>query len=97
MTNEKMNKSHQQKKLRRWQNEQAFIFDHNFQNCLAEVEREKWEMAISFAGGSIADVAMDCGLSGIPKGAKVLWGKSAQGALDVYRRWKNSKKNNSRK
>lgn len=84
-------KAMQQKILRVQQNEKAFIFDQNFQNCLAEVARERWEAAISFADGNVVDAAIDCGLSGIPKGAKALWGKSAQGALDVYRRWNNKK------
>lgn len=93
----KMSKSHQtqsqsQKTLRQKRNEQAFLFDPQLTRCLGAVERDAWEEAISFSGGNVANAADECGLKDIPKGAKVLWGRSAEEALGIYRRWQKQNK-----
>jgi hypothetical protein len=81
-----------QKRLRQRRNERAFIFDKDLERCLGAADREDWELAISLFGGNVADAATDCGLEGIPKNAKVLWGKSAEEALSTYRRWQRKKR-----
>lgn len=90
-----MSKSHQtqsQKTLRQKRNEQAFLFDPQLTQCFGAVEREAWEETISFLGGNVADAANECGLKNIPRGAKVLWGRSAGEALEIYRRWQKQKR-----
>jgi len=85
-------RSEQQRQLRQRRAEHAFIFDKDVNRCLANVDREDWEDAISMAGGNVSDAAADCGVEGIPKSAKVLWGKSADEASSIYRRWQKRRK-----
>jgi hypothetical protein len=80
-------RSRQQRDLRRRRGERAFLFDKELSRCLGEVAREEWEDAISLCGGDVADAALLCGVPGIPKGARALWGQSAEEALGTYRRW----------
>ena len=72
--------------------EAAFVFDKDITECLGRVDREDWEFAISATSGNIVQAAKLCGLSDIPKGAKALWGKSAEEARGIYRRWQKKKK-----
>jgi hypothetical protein len=65
----------------------AFLLDKDLSRCLAEVDREEWEWALSSCGGDVADAAHQCGLDDVPPGAKALWGRSAEQARDTYRRW----------
>ncbi len=69
----------------------AFLFTPEGQ-LLAEVERDTWEFAISVANGDVVSAAEACGLQAIPKGAKALWGRSAEAAWSTYRRWHNRKR-----
>ncbi|OGP10345.1 MAG: hypothetical protein A2048_00845 [Deltaproteobacteria bacterium GWA2_45_12] len=89
----KQNKSERQRLLRQRRNERPFLFDPQFTRCLGAAEREIWEEAISFSGGDVTEAAEECGLKDIPRGTKVLWGRSAEEALGTYRRWQkqNSK------
>jgi hypothetical protein len=90
----KKRSSQEQKHFRRRRNERAFLFDKEYAQCIGEVDREKWELAISIHGGDVARAALECGIPDVPKGAKTLWGRSAEEALATYRRWK--KKETSR-
>ena len=81
------NRSAGQRELRRRRGERAFLFDKGLSRCLAELEREEWEWALSSCGGDTVLAAHQCGLGGAPPGAKALWGRSAEEALDTYRRW----------
>ena len=94
-----MRASHQhqlrQKQLRKQHGERAFIFTAALNRCFGDVEREDWEWAIADAGGSVAEAAVDCGLTGVPRDAKALWGKSAEAARDTYRAWQ--RKNNGKR
>lgn len=84
-------RSRQQRQLRRRRGERAFLFDPDLTRCLGEVEREEWEFAISICGGDVAAAAAECGLAGVPRGARALWGSSAEEALGIYRRWQKKK------
>ena len=75
--------------------ERALIFTADLNRCFGDVEREDWEWAIADAGGSVPDAAVDCGLTGVPRDAKALWGKSAEAARDTYRAWQ--RKNNGKR
>jgi hypothetical protein len=79
--------SQQQKELRRRRGERAFLFDKDLQQCLGEVDRNDWELAIAVAGGGVADAAAECGIADIQRSGKVLWGTSAEEAVAIYRRW----------
>jgi len=85
-------RSEQQRQLRQRRAERAFIFDKDVSRCLATVDREDWEDAISMAGGNVSDAPAGCGIECIPKSAKVLWDKSAEEASSIYRRWLNRRK-----
>jgi hypothetical protein len=80
-------RSAEQRKLRQRQGERAFLFDKDLSRCLAGVDRDEWEWALSSCGGDVAEAAHQCGLDGVPPGAKALWGRSAEEARDTYRRW----------
>ena len=84
-------KSRRQKKRRKARDEYAFIFTSDLRECLAVVEREDWEEAITFAGGNPADSADMLGIRGIPRNAKALWGKSEEEAKGAYRSWQKKK------
>jgi hypothetical protein len=79
--------SAEQRELRRRRGERAFLFDNGLSRCLAEFGREEWEWALSSCGGDVARAARECGLDGVPPGAKALWGRSAEEARATYRRW----------
>jgi hypothetical protein len=76
-----------QRALRQGRDERAFIFDKNLSRCLGEIARDQSETAISLCGGDVVSAARECGVAGVPRGARVLWGRSANDALDIYRRW----------
>ena len=86
---QRKDRSEQQRQLRQRRAERAFIFDKGVSRCLANVDREDWEDAVSMAGGNVSDAAAGCGIEGIPKSVKVLWGNSADEASSIYRRWQN--------
>ena len=81
------NHSHRQKELREKRDERAFLFDPAMSRCLAEVDRDEWEWAIEMSGGGVAQAAKIARIEGIPNGARALWGKSPELALDSYRHW----------
>ena len=84
----KRQQSRRQKQMRRRHGENAHIFDKDLTQALAEVECDSWEFAIALAGGNVPAAAEICGLEGIPRSAKVLWGRSAEAALGTYRAWR---------
>jgi hypothetical protein len=73
--------------LREKRGEKAYLFDKDLVGCIAEIERENWEFAIRANGGDVAHAAEECGIQQVPSSAKVLWGVSAQSALETYKRW----------
>jgi hypothetical protein len=77
---------------RRRSNERAFIFDKDVTRCLGDVDREKWEFAISISGGDVAAAGREFGISSLPRGAKALWGRTAEEALGTYRRWQTKRR-----
>ena len=83
----KQSRSRQQRKLRERRGERAFLFDKDFSQCFGEMDRDDWELAISANGGNVLAAGDECGLRGLPRGAKALWGRSAEEALGTYRRW----------
>lgn len=92
MTKHKQIRSRNQRALRRRRNERAFLFDKNFSRCLGNVDRDEWEPAISICGGDVAAAALLCGIPDLPRGAKVLWGQSAEESLGIYRRWQKKRR-----
>lgn len=80
-------RSAEQRELRQHRGEQAFLFDTDLSWCLADVDREEWEWALSSCGGDVVRAAHQCGVEGVHPGAKALWGRSAEEARDTYRRW----------
>ena len=80
-------RSAEQRELRERRGEQAFLFDKDLSRCVAEVDRDEWEWALSSCGGDVVRAASECGLDGVPPGARALWGRSADEARDTYRRW----------
>jgi hypothetical protein len=80
-------RSAEQRELRERRDERAFLFDKDLSRCLGEVDRAKWEWALSSCGGDVVRAAHQCGLDGVLPGAKALWGRSAEEARDTYRRW----------
>ncbi len=87
MTKRKFKLSRNQKALRRRRNERAFLFDKDLSGSLGNVDRHEWELAISISGGDVAAAAQECGIPDLPRGAKALWGRSADEALATYWRW----------
>jgi hypothetical protein len=83
----RQSRSAEQRQLRRRRGERAFLFDTSVSHCVAEFEREEWESALSSCGGDAVRAARECGLVGVAPGTKALWGRSAEEALDTYRRW----------
>jgi hypothetical protein len=77
----------EQRELRQRRDERAFLFDKDLSHCLGEVDRAKWEWALSSCRGDVVQAAHQCGLDSVPPGAKALWGRSADEARDTYRRW----------
>jgi hypothetical protein len=92
MAKHKQNRSRAQKALRRRRNERAFLFDNDLTRRLGDVDRDEWEFAISISGGDVAAAGLECGISDLPRGAKALWGRSAEEALETYRRWKKKRR-----
>jgi hypothetical protein len=84
---EDQRRSADQRELRQRRDERAFLFDKDLSRCLAEVDRDEWEWALSSCGGDVVRAARECGLDGVSPGAKALWGLSAEEARDTYRRW----------
>ncbi len=60
-------RSEQQKGLYQRRGDRASIFDKDVTRCLANVDREAWQDAISMAGGNVSDAAADYGIEGIPR------------------------------
>jgi hypothetical protein len=85
-------RSRRQQELRRRRDERAFLFDVSLSRCVAEVGREDWERAIRASGGGVSAAAAECGVLGVPRGAKVLWGRSAEEAVAIYRRWQKQRR-----
>ena len=83
-------KARDQRRKRRQKHEQAFLFTAEG-HLLGEVERVQWEVALADCGGDVADAATACGLTDIPKGAKALWGRSAEAAWGTYRHWQQQR------
>ncbi len=92
MTRREHNRSRIQKDLRRRRGERAFLFDKDLSRCLGDVDRDDWEFAIAISGGDVALAAQERALTGIPGGAKVFWGRSAEEALETYRRWQKKRR-----
>ena len=91
MTRRGRDKSRGQRQLRRRRGERAFLFDKNLDSLLGDADRDEWEFAISVCGGNVAAAARWCGLGDVPRGAKALWGRSAEEALATYRRWEGKR------
>jgi hypothetical protein len=85
-------RSRRQVILREKRGEKAYLFDKDLVRCIAEIEREDWEFAIRANGGDVARAAEQCGIQQVPRSAKVLWGVSAQSALETYKRWQKRRK-----
>ena len=82
-------------KLRAGNGERAFLFAPDSEEVIADVDRPRWERAIAQAGGAVAVAAAACGIEGVPRGAKVLWGRSASEAMNTFRRWQTDRKRKS--
>lgn len=80
-----------QRRLRRDRGERAFLFTHDLATCLAEVDRDEWQAALSMNGGNTAAAAAMCGVADVPGNARALWGRSAEEARGIYRRWQKSR------
>ena len=65
-------RSAEQRELRQRKGERAFLFDKDLSRCLVEVDRDEWEWALSSCGGDVVRAARECGLDGVPPGAKAL-------------------------
>ena len=90
MTWPKRKQAQDQRRKRRQKHERAFLFTADG-HLLGEVERVQWEVALADCGGAVADAAMACGLTDIPKGTKALWGRSAAVAWGTYRHWQQQR------
>lgn len=84
-------RSRAQRALREHRGEKSFVFDRELANCLGEFDRDSWERAISSFGGDVPSAARACGLDGVPRGAKALWGQTPEEALAIYRRWQKKR------
>jgi hypothetical protein len=67
----------------------VFLIETNLSRCVAEFERDEWESALASCGGDVVRAARECGVDGVVPGTKALWGRSADEAVDTYRRWQN--------
>lgn len=67
------------------------MFTHDLATVLAEIGRAEWHSALSICGGDSAAAAATCGLSGVPRDARALWGRSAGEARSTYRRWQKTR------
>lgn len=85
-------RSAEQREPRQHRGERAFLFDTDLSWCLADVDREEWEWALSSCAGDVVRAAHQCGVEGLPPGVKALWGRSAEEARDTYRRWQKRKR-----
>ena len=92
MRKHKQNRSRHQKALRLRHNERAFLFDKDLSRCLGDVDCDEWEVAISISGGDVPTAALECSIPDLPRGAKALWGRSAEDALGTYRRWQKKRR-----
>ena len=92
MTKYKSKRFQVQKAIRQRRNERSFLFDKELTRCLGDIDREDWEFAISISGGDVVAAGLECGISNLPRGAKALWGRSAEEALGTYRRWQKKKR-----
>jgi hypothetical protein len=90
MTWPKLKKARDQRRKRHQRNERPFLFTPAGP-LLGEVERVQWEVALADCGGDVVEAAQECGLTDIPKGTKVLWGRSAEDAWSTYRRWQKQR------
>jgi hypothetical protein len=90
MTWPKRKQAWDQRRKRRQKHERAFLFTAEG-HLLGEVERVQWEVALADCGGDVADAATACGLTDMPKGAKALWGRSAEAAWSTYRHWQKQR------
>ena len=77
--------------MRRDRGERAFLFTHDLVTCLAEIDRDDWQTALSINGGDTAAAAGMCGVADVPRNARALWGRSAEEARSTYRRWQKSR------
>lgn len=87
----KQDRSRAQRELRQRRGESVFVFDQELSRCLGEIERAQWDVALSVCGGDVVSTARECGLDQVPRGAKALWGRSAEEALGTYRQWQKER------
>jgi hypothetical protein len=80
-----------QKVLRRRRGERAFIFDQDLARCLGDADRDEWDFAITLSAGNVSQAAEQCGIDGVPRGAKACSGRSAEEALATYWRWQQKR------
>ena len=66
--------------------------DKGLSHCLGRADREDWEPAISMCGGNVAEAALQCGLSGVPRDAKALWRRSAEETPGTYLKWRKKRR-----
>jgi hypothetical protein len=80
-------RSAEQRELRQHRGERAFLFDNDLSCCLADVDREEWEWALSSCGGDVVRAAHQCGVEGLPPGVTTPCGDDRPRRRDTYRRW----------
>ena len=80
-------RSAEQRQLRRRRGERVFLIDTSLSRCVAEFERDEWELALAWCGGDVVRAARECGVDGVAPGTKALWGRSVEEAVGTYRRW----------
>ncbi len=92
MTKHRQDRSRKQRDLRQRRGERAFLFEKDLDRCLGSVARDDWEFAVSMCGGDVVTAARPCGISELHRGAKALWGRSAEESLGTYRRWQKRRR-----
>ncbi len=92
MTRREHNRCRIQKDLRRRRGERAFLFDKDLSRCLGDVDRDDWEFAIAISGGDVALAANNARSLGFREAPKSCWGRSAEEALETYRRWQKKRR-----
>jgi hypothetical protein len=86
----KRKQAQDQRRQRRQRNKRTFLFTPDG-HLLGEVERVPWEVALAECGGDVVKAGKACGLADRPKGAKALWGRSAEAAWGTYRHWQQQR------
>jgi hypothetical protein len=70
----KRRREHERDRLRR--GERPFLFDATVTTCIGSPDPRRWIDAIAVAGGAVGEAAALCGIEGVPRDAKALWGRS---------------------